>query len=368
MTAATMTNDTWARSLPTLKDSIRIHLNKEQTKFEEAMVHSAFHFIDDSVKELEQDDKDSWEWHHKIMYDWMLKVIALAASDDLAPGSSAWARDSAETKQSLVEYLEGTGDASARLTVRVGQNLVPLLRGELTQLELVMEDNLLNRYYMEYPKLKDRTYKHLRKVAESYARAHPDARILEIGAGTGGATKVVLQAFDAALDEDEERLLHYTFTDVSAGFFLAAKKKLAGWVPDMDFKKLNVEEDPESQGFETGTHDLIVASLVLHATKSLHRTLSHVRKLLKPGGKLLLIETTRDVTDMQLIFGLFPGWWLSTDEDRKGFDSPNAPTKTWDKVMRETGFTGVDFEIGDCEEAEFQSTSLLVTTAAPEES
>lgn len=150
------------------------------------------------------------------------------------------------------------------------------------------------------------------------------------------------------------------FWHLSASFFLAAKSKLAQWLPDMTFQKLDVEQDPETQGFAPGAYDVAVASLVLHATESLHRTLDDVQKLLRPGGTLLLVETTRDVTDMQLIFGLFPGWWLSEDEGRK--TSPNVPTKRWDEVMRETGFAGVEFEIGNCQEAQYQSTSLLTTT------
>ncbi|PLB53461.1 S-adenosyl-L-methionine-dependent methyltransferase [Aspergillus steynii IBT 23096] len=362
MSAITVPDDAWSQGLPALKDSIQIHLTESETKFEEAMVHAAFHFVVDSVQQLKHDDRDDWEWHRRVMYDWMLETIELGNGGAIAPGSEAWAKESPQVRSGLVEYLEATENVSARLTVRVGQNLVKIFRDEMTPLELVMEDNLLNRYYMEYPKLKDRSYKHLRRAVELYARARPDARILEIGAGTGGATKIVLQSFDTVIEEqDEDRYPEYTFTDISAGFFLAAKSKLAAWAPDMDFQKLDIESNPQDQGFEPGQYDLVVASLVLHATKSLHRTLTHVRQLLKPGGKLFLVETTRDVTDMQLIFGLFEGWWLSED-NRKS--SPNAPTHVWDRVMRETGFTGVDFEIGDCEEAIYQSTSLLVTTAS----
>jgi hypothetical protein len=39
--------------------------------------------------------------------------------------------------------------------------------------------------------------------------------------------------------------------------------------------------------------------------------MSHVRRLLKPGGKLIMMETTQDSFDAQLIFGTLPGWWLS---------------------------------------------------------
>ncbi|KAL2830150.1 S-adenosyl-L-methionine-dependent methyltransferase [Aspergillus pseudoustus] len=365
MTAIALPNYAWLQRLNALKPSIQIQLTESEATFEEAMVHSAFHFIDASVKQLKHDDQEYWEWHQRVMYDWMAHTVQVGNRGDIraAAGSERWASETPETKQALLDYLGGTGDASARLMIRVGRHLVQVFRGEMTPLELVTEDNLLSRYYMEYPKLKDRTYKHLREVSEVYARSHPDAKILEIGAGTGGATKVLLQAFDAMVEQtDAEEYPHYTFTDVSTGFFPAAAAKLASWAPDIDFCKLDIERDPEEQGFEPGSFDLVLASLVLHATRSLYRTLTNVRKLLRPGGTLLLIETTRDVADMQLIFGLFEGWWLSEEEDRKM--SPNVSTDAWDKVMRETGFTGAEFEIRDCEDAEYQSTSLLVSSAS----
>ncbi|KAL2871187.1 S-adenosyl-L-methionine-dependent methyltransferase [Aspergillus lucknowensis] len=366
MTAMELPNDAWLQRLHALKPSIQVHLTESEATFEEAMVRSAFHFIDASVNQLKNDDQEYWEWHRRAMYDWMVHTVQVGNRGDIkaaAAGSESWASDTPETKQALLDYLGGTGDASAQLMIRVGRHLVQVFRGETTSLELVTENNLLSRYYMEYPKLKDRTYKHLRQVGEVYARSHPDARILEIGAGTGGATKVLLQAFDAMVEQtDAEEYPHYTFTDVSTGFFPAATAKLASWAPDMDFCKLDIESDPEEQGFEPGSFDLVLASLVLHATRSLSRTLTNLRKLLRPGGTLLLIETTRDVADMQLIFGLFEGWWLGEEEDRRM--SPNVSTSVWDKVMLETGFTGVEFEIRDCEDAEYQSTSLLVSRAS----
>jgi 2-polyprenyl-3-methyl-5-hydroxy-6-metoxy-1,4-benzoquinol methylase len=79
----------------------------------------------------------------------------------------------------------------------------------------------------------------------------------------------------------------------------------------MNYQKLDIEKDPIGQGYENGTYDLIVACQVLHATTNMDRTMTHVRQLLKPGGKLILVETTQDSHDIQLIFGVLPGWWLS---------------------------------------------------------
>ena len=103
----------------------------------------------------------------------------------------------------------------------------------------------------------------------------------------------------------------YDFTDISSGFFEAAQEKFKAWKDLTKYKKLDIEQDPLKQGFEGGSYDLIIACQVLHATKSMHNTMDNVRKLLKPGGKVLLIKTTQDQRDVQFAFGLLPGWWLS---------------------------------------------------------
>lgn len=357
--------DAWTHIPASLKDSMRITLGEREVSFEKKMMRLSYYLIYDAARELEGSSQNiqKWQPHHRNFFDWMKEIVILGEQGLLNPRSKAWSRAAKGAKQILVDDMNASDNASARLTVRVGKDLARIVRGEVAPLELMMEGNLLNQYYMDYPKLKDRTYKHLSKVVELFSVSRPGAKVLEIGGGTSGATKVVLEAFSpkAKFNTSGSLVGHYTFTDVSPGFFQSAREKLASWANWMDFRPLNIEEDLSKQSFKEESFDIIVASLVLHATKSLHTTMSNVRKLLKPGGKLLLIETTTDRIDLQLVFGTFPGWWLSKEPYRKS--SPNVPLETWDKVLRETGFTGIEFDIGDCEEAEFQCTSLIVTSA-----
>jgi SAM-dependent methyltransferase len=81
----------------------------------------------------------------------------------------------------------------------------------------------------------------------------------------------------------------------------------------MRFKTLDIEQDPGLEGYECETYDMVVAFLVLHATKDLSASLKNVRKLLKPGGKLVLVEITRPgAIRTTFVFGLFEGWWRGT--------------------------------------------------------
>jgi SAM-dependent methyltransferase len=113
------------------------------------------------------------------------------------------------------------------------------------------------------------------------------------------------------------RFASYTFTDVSPGFFEKTSEKLAAWQDMMIYKKLDIEIDPVEQDLDAGAYDLSVAFQVLHATKNMQRTMANVRKLLKPRGKLILLETTKDALDMQVVFGALPGWWLGEEDERR---------------------------------------------------
>lgn len=60
----------------------------------------------------------------------------------------------------------------------------------------------------------------LEDLISLYAHAQPGLRVLEVGAGTGGTTKAVLDILTS--DQDALMYSEYMFTDVSAGFFPAS--------------------------------------------------------------------------------------------------------------------------------------------------
>jgi microcystin synthetase protein McyG len=51
---------------------------------------------------------------------------------------------------------------------------------------------------------------------------------------------------------------------------------------------LDIEGDPDLQGFAPHTFDVVVAANVLHATADLATSLGHVKRLLAPHGMLVL--------------------------------------------------------------------------------
>src|SRR5262249_29797484 len=127
----------------------------------------------------------------------------------------------------------------------------------------------------------------------------------EVGGGTGGTTAHVLPF----LPPDR---VEYVFTDISRLFVAQAARKFARF-PFVHYHTLDLEKAPDAQGFADDQFDLILAANVLHATPDLRRSLDTARRLLAPGGTLLMLEGTGPRRLLDLIFGLTEGWWKFAD-------------------------------------------------------
>lgn len=215
----------------------------------------------------------------------------------------------------------------------VGENLAAAIRGETQILQHMTADNMLNRLYVEAMGVKESTVFLSRTIAQIVHR-YPHMDILEIGAGTGGATTMIM-------NEIERSFNSYTYTDISTGFFERAQEVFAAQSDKITFKPLDCEKDVVEQGFAEHSYDLVIGSLVLHATKDLHRTLTNARRLLKPGGYLVILEiTSNDVLWVGFAMSGLPGWWLGGEDGRK--HSPCVSSAKWHTLMTETGYSGVD--------------------------
>ena len=154
-------------------------------------------------------------------------------------------------------------------------------------------------------------------------------RILEIGAGTGGTTAFVLPHLPKEQTE-------YHYTDVS-GLFLARAEDRFGEYPFLRYRLLNIDEEPEEQGFRGERFDLIIASNVLHATTDLRQTMRRVSRLTAPGGLLVMVEGVSRQRWVDLIFGLTEGWWKFSDHDLRP-SYPLLSATEWQAMLPKVGF------------------------------
>ena len=154
-------------------------------------------------------------------------------------------------------------------------------------------------------------------------------RILEVGAGTGSGTSVVLP-------ELPEGNFGYVFTDISAGFFAEAENRFRDSGAPIEYRSLDIERDPAAQGYELHAYDLVIAVNVLHATRDLGETLGHCRDLLAPSGQLLAVESLRGRGWQDMTFGQLDGWWRYSDSYRP--HHAIASPQVWRQALSDSGF------------------------------
>ena len=60
----------------------------------------------------------------------------------------------------------------------------------------------------------------------------------------------------------------------------------------MEYGLFNIDEKPQSQGFEAASFDIIIGANVLHDAKIIKETLKNFRYMLTKEGMLVALEVT----------------------------------------------------------------------------
>ena len=184
-------------------------------------------------------------------------------------------------------------------------------------------------------------------------------RVVEIGAGTGASTAFVLPELPAGRFE-------YYYTDISAGFFAEAEDRFGDADGAIQYRPLDVEDDPEEQGYEPHGYDLLIASNVLHATRSLDETLTNCRKLLRPSGLLVALENPQGLDWLDLTFGQLDGWWRFVDDYRRP-QHALVSSSIWRSALEDTGFHAVEFLGPEQDSPDDMAERVVIVARGPAE-
>jgi NADPH:quinone reductase-like Zn-dependent oxidoreductase/SAM-dependent methyltransferase len=312
-----------------------------------------YYFIRQARDEL-TGPREPQSGHLQKYYNWMQQRLSDDASISIVGDEKAF--------RHLYHSVKDEHPKHAKIYYRAGEHLVDLLSNRSDPLSLLFQGVDMSNFYECLLELADFMVP-IGRYLDLLTHKNPDISILEVGAGTGGATKHLMKSLtQRGSNGNTARYSRYCFTDISASFFAQAQADLAGFAK-MDYKTFDLEQHPLSQGFEPESFDVIVASLVLHATANIDQTLTYLHTLLKPGGKLIAIEVTvPDQVSGGFVFGLLPGWWLSEDRHRKDRLSPCLTPDEWNQVLATNGFSGVDHLFWDTHDEDHRLNSLWIAT------
>ncbi|MGW2602068.1 SDR family NAD(P)-dependent oxidoreductase, partial [Streptomyces klenkii] len=215
-----------------------------------------------------------------------------------------------------------------------GTMLPDVLRGRRDAVALLFGEN--TRHWVEKYYSSTTVVRRCNALASAVIRelvrhwpADRPLRVLEAGAGTGGLTAELLRVLPP-------ELVHYTFTDLSDTFFPRARARFAGH-DHLVYRPLDLDRDPEEQGYEPGSYDLVVAGNVLHATTRLRESTGRIARLLDEGGHLVTVET-HALDRLLPCFGPLKSFWSADDPGLRP-DSPLLTAFQWKELLTAQGFS-----------------------------
>ncbi|KAL6230297.1 hypothetical protein BDW75DRAFT_248783 [Aspergillus navahoensis] len=188
-------------------------------------------------------------------------------------------------------------------------------------------------------------------VSEFLDRAgdvNPDSHILEVGDGSTSCAASVLRRV-APRTAGCARLTTYTLAAHESEALSQAKPISKEW-SSFDSKPLNLEKDPEKQGFEAGSYDYIIMTDLMPRV-DLAVALAAVKKLLKPDGKLLLAGITANQPRTALVLGPDARWWNTPREEEQ-----------WDTLLRQAGLTGIEHIVHNSADPDLREISVMITS------
>ncbi|KAL7953263.1 putative polyketide synthase [Trichoderma compactum] len=322
----------WAADL-SLQQPVALAQIKEELAIEadvsaavvSSLCRAVVYYAEETLKSVTADDVDllkDQQPHLVEYYAWLSQLVTQA-------NSQKWLRDSLEERQKHFAIV-GSQGVDGELISRLG----PMIKS-------ILHDGLLYRYYAHSMRLAP-SLTRLSTLIRKVAHKNPAARVLQIGAGTGAAaTRSILEAIGTP---KSSVVAGWHITEPSTDVLEDTEAELADWANFLEFSMLDINRDPSKQSFIPESYDIVVCYQSLHTAENVVDTLAHVRSLLKPGGKLLLAETTRDQSqaDLSFILGLLP--------------TPVSPLAiSWGSVLHESGFSGTDLAIDDA------TTTILST-------
>ncbi|KAM0305055.1 hypothetical protein ACHAO8_011217 [Botrytis cinerea] len=220
-----------------------------------------------------------------------------------------------------------------KLAEVAGKHLEDEIRSGGSILEHMTKDNLLHKFQSKLALI---AHKSMAAIVSQIAYRYPRMNILEIGAGSGEATQYVLSELDGAFET-------YAYTNVSDELFAKAQRRFDIYNDRMLFSKFDIDQPAIGQGFQEESFDLVLAAGSLSMTANPDDMMANVRRLLKPGGFLVVGDyANNDLMTLNLAMGSLPDWYNGLENDPSRSYGPCLTLDQWTALTSKHGFAGLD--------------------------
>ncbi len=183
-----------------------------------------------------------------------------------------------------------------------------------------------------------------KRYAISMANARPGEQVLDLAGGTGDMTRLL-----APQVGDNGRIV---VADINAAMLENGRRTLldAGIAGNVEFVQVNAEQLP----FAEGSFDLVTMAFGLRNVTDKQRALDSIYRVLKPGGRLLVLEFSQPTKALKPVydfysFNILPkiGKLVAQDEDSYRYLAESIrmhpDQQTLQSMMQQSGFERCDY-------------------------
>lgn len=276
---------------------------------------------------------------YKGRFQFASHISSQSRNGELSFWQKEWEQDSPEV---LAAACEPFADAiDVKLITGIGEHMIAVVKGNNSAMDVVTRGRLMEEWYQSGLGISTST-KYLAQTVKQIVHRYPQMHILEMRAEMGTATKVIV-------DEIGPKFASYTVTAPTSSGFDPTQAWLETYEDKIKFQPSDYSKDFREQGFSEASYDLVVACLALHAVPDLDQTLRNLRRLLKPGGYLLVLDLLPSSSPFfGLVLGGHSKQQLGAEEE--GPSSLASTPAEWNSLLRNTGFSGIDTSIGKADD------------------
>ncbi|EPS35041.1 hypothetical protein PDE_10006 [Penicillium oxalicum 114-2] len=246
------------------------------------------------------------------------------------------------------EWLAGKSDEICtpplEPLMRIGEDWGNLLASECEDVIPAVE--LLDRYYATNMQDFNPWYYRFVSLVKQLTALYPVMDIIEVTVSPSyRLTNRVLSEIGTA---------YKTYTRAVVNMSTAASSTKPAAQPQIH------EKNFEADAFKQNSVDLIIVHQALYSTKSLDDAFKRLRRMIKPGGYLLILEDTNPNLIHRKLLLPFSGWKKTSTEHLS-----NGPIQTrdaWKSLLFKHGFSGID-SITSIHDEVIAGLSIMVSRA-----
>ena len=264
---------------------------------------------------------------------------------------------SSYTEDAMDEVVQRLGayGSHGKLLGAIGKNLTDLTSGKLNLLDLFSPSQLEESYYESFFEADGHTA--LAEYLDLLEHQNSQPKVLDVQCGPVNMTSKILSLMSG---RQKEALMlkidHYDATGESGLTF----QDTSEWLNSYDSFLINVRQD---EGFEKELYDLIICGSPLASSDGRERILNNLRTLLRPQGRLVMLEVLPPLAlEASFIFGLLPNWWDGST-NLPGQPGSLLSQDQWERVLLKNGFQ-LETYFQDHRESLSHEIGFMVSSAA----